>query len=280
MAVTFSWNGYIDTDLDFSEFFNNEHTLVLRFMPQYPNAYEGPLVAENGSGTFVLGQGYFSNGPDKPGSTKLYLAVAEQSEAYAVGLTAGKWYHLALVVKNSGNQRIFTLYLDGVKAGTSLSVAASSSKMPKGKLRFGKRTSGKTVKGRNTQFYGILDDVAIFTKAFSLPEVLKLRDEVLQLTGKESGLLAGYTFATLTLAPKLKRPITFHGAAERVSTSANRNGAADAAKLPLPTQHQPMDLPFPPGEEWYVIQSVDNALGSHQSYAACRHYGAEAGSDW
>ena len=57
MAVAFSWTGFADTDLAFSEFFDASHTLSLRFMPQYPNGYEGPMIAENGTGTFVLGQG-------------------------------------------------------------------------------------------------------------------------------------------------------------------------------------------------------------------------------
>ncbi len=43
MAVAFSWTGYVDTDLAFSEFFNGDHTLTLRYMPQYPKGYEGPV---------------------------------------------------------------------------------------------------------------------------------------------------------------------------------------------------------------------------------------------
>ena len=32
MAVAFSWTGYVDTDLAFSEFFNGDHTITLRYM--------------------------------------------------------------------------------------------------------------------------------------------------------------------------------------------------------------------------------------------------------
>src|SRR5207237_610722 len=56
MAAGLSWKGFVDTNLKFSEFFANDHTIVLRFMAQFPNAYEGPMVAENGSGRFVIGQ--------------------------------------------------------------------------------------------------------------------------------------------------------------------------------------------------------------------------------
>ena len=44
MAVALSWKGYVDTDLNFAEFFSANHTMIARFMPQYPNAYEGPLI--------------------------------------------------------------------------------------------------------------------------------------------------------------------------------------------------------------------------------------------
>jgi hypothetical protein len=50
MAVTLTWQGYVDTDLDFSKFLMRDHSSVLRFMPQFPHAYEGPMVAENGTG--------------------------------------------------------------------------------------------------------------------------------------------------------------------------------------------------------------------------------------
>ncbi len=66
MALALSWTGFADTDLEFSEFFDSDHTLSARFMPQYPNGYEGPLLAENGSGTFVPGQGYWSETEESP----------------------------------------------------------------------------------------------------------------------------------------------------------------------------------------------------------------------
>jgi murein DD-endopeptidase MepM/ murein hydrolase activator NlpD len=140
--------------------------------------------------------------------------------------------------------------------------------MPQGTLRFGKRTAGKTVNGHDAQFYGLLDDIAIFAAALTPNQIRNLRDNVPHLTGKESGLLAGYTFAQKKSPPKLGRPITLHGAAQRVVTSAARDNDADASLLPLPSQHRPMDLPFPLGEEWSVIQGPDNPTGSHYGYAA------------
>jgi hypothetical protein len=59
VALACTWGGYADTDIDFSEFFNSDHTICVRFMMQYPNAYTGPMLSVNGTGTYVLGQGDF-----------------------------------------------------------------------------------------------------------------------------------------------------------------------------------------------------------------------------
>jgi hypothetical protein len=58
--------------MQFPEFFSKNHTLMARFMPQYPKAYEGPFIAENGTGTFGVGQGYF--GQDENGHTPASFA--------------------------------------------------------------------------------------------------------------------------------------------------------------------------------------------------------------
>ena len=41
VALACTWGGYADTDLDFSEFFAGNHTVAVRFMLQFPNAYAG-----------------------------------------------------------------------------------------------------------------------------------------------------------------------------------------------------------------------------------------------
>jgi|GEM_PF-6114782 len=58
-AAYFGWRGSADTNLLFSDFFDHDHTIVARFMPQYQYAYGGPVVAENGSGDFIIGQGNY-----------------------------------------------------------------------------------------------------------------------------------------------------------------------------------------------------------------------------
>src|SRR5262249_45814911 len=58
------------------------------------------------------------------------------------------------------------------------------------------------------------------------------------------------------------------GGGSGVRRGADGTGASDAPFLPLPTKHQAVDLPFPPGEAWSVIQGVDDAAGSHKGYAS------------
>jgi hypothetical protein len=42
MAVAVGWKEYVDTDLNFSEFFTGNHTLVLRFMPSSRTRTKAP----------------------------------------------------------------------------------------------------------------------------------------------------------------------------------------------------------------------------------------------
>ena len=60
MALALTWGGYADTDVAFSDFFGANHTVAVRFMLQYPNAYRGPMVGVKGGGTYLLGQGDFT----------------------------------------------------------------------------------------------------------------------------------------------------------------------------------------------------------------------------
>ena len=267
MAVAFSWKGFVDTDLQFSEFVAGNHTLACRFMMQYPNAYEGPMIAENGTGMFMLGQGdYGQAGPINEGR-KILLAVGTQSRLFAVpALKSGIWGHLAAVATRTPDKWTYTVYLDGNILG-SLAVPAGDTDLPSGTLRFGRRTTGKLVKQHEAQFYGLVDDVAVFTRAMSQDEIRNLCNNVKNLTGNETGLLAGYTFAEAPTHPRLSRPITLKGAAHRVSATIDRNSSVDAALLALPTQHQHVDLPFKTGDVWRVVQGHDHPPGHHSGYA-------------
>ena len=99
MALGCTWGGYAETDIELSTFFSANHTIAVRFMPQYPNAYEGPMVSVQGTGTLVLGQGDFLAAPS--GQQKVILRVGSGQINPSVQLAAGTWHHLAAV--RSGN---------------------------------------------------------------------------------------------------------------------------------------------------------------------------------
>jgi len=270
MAVAFSWTGYVDTDLAFSEFFNGDHTITFRYMPQYPKGYEGPCVAENGTGTFALGQGTYFRAPKESSLESLpqmYFAVADHWTAIkAANLEPNRWYRLTVVSKIAEEARYFDLYLNAKWMGLVV-IAHNAPGMPSGTLRFGKRTTGKTINQRSAQFYGLLADVAIFTRALTKEEIATLAASTKGFTGSEAGLLAAYPLSAGATHPKLTRSVALHGLTKMINTSANGDNSADAALIPLQTLQQPMDLPFQPGEEWVTGQAWDGE-GSHNGLAA------------
>lgn len=263
MAVGLSWKGYVDTDLKFSEFFDGAHTLSCFFMPQYPLAYEGPVIAEKGDGMYVAGQGYFNYDEGK-GKTQLYLAVGSESRSYTASLIAGQWYHLAVVAAAGFDARAFTMYLNGQLVGAPLIVKRNDPELPTGTLRFGKRTSGQTVNTRDAQFFGLIHSAAVYTRALSQAEVFQDATKKFNLTGSESGLLAGYAFSGSPNHPRLSRFVKFTGPAAPVDVLGSSD--ADKFKFVLPTKQQVMDLPFAIGDPWRVVKSYET--DHHSGYAS------------
>jgi hypothetical protein len=263
-ALAVSWTGYADTDLEFTEFIGADHTMLLRFMPQFTNAYYAPILAENGSGTFIIGQGDYFSGTS---GSKLYVALGSKSQNYNTALNTGQWYTLALVGDVQGTQTTWKVYLNGTLLSPSITVNNSDSILPKGRLRLGKRTTGATIASQNAQYYGLIDDIAVFDRVLGSSEMSNFSAGNYKYTGQEAGLIAAFTFDTATDS-KLTRPVQLNGVASEVETSANHNSMSDASLLPLPTAQKTMFLPFAPGEEWRVIQAVNQADGTHKGYAA------------
>ncbi len=218
MALSLTWGGRADTNIAFSEFFAGNHTVAARFMMQFVNAYDGPMLAVHGSGAYFIGNG---NGRD--GNNKLSVRIG--TEVLDVAIAASfqeSWHHIAVVRSGAA----FTVYIDGTDKGT-LPVASSST--PSGTIRLGRSDE------IHQQFYGFLDDVAVFTAALTAAQVAALATAT-TLTGNEAHLLAGFVFGDGPSAPlpaTLKRPLTYVPGAHNVTVSANRQNAADRALLPL-----------------------------------------------
>src|SRR6266581_3016865 len=159
-AAAFGWRGYADTDLQFSEFYGGDYTLMARFMVQYPNAYTGPILSVNGSGTFFVAKAY------DQARLQVNLGGNQQTLDLPNPLLAGVWYHLTLV--STGGS--YTFYLDGNQICQASSVSAGNSP-PNGTLRLGRLTVGATDNGHEAQFYGFVDDVAVFKAALSASQI-------------------------------------------------------------------------------------------------------------
>ncbi len=262
MAITFDWMGAVDTDLPFSAFYGGDHTIMVRFMPQYPNAYAGPILAVNGTGSYLFGQGDFNRSPS---SKRLVWQVETQRQYPAYPLVAGRWYHLALV--RTGNR--LTVYMDGKELSPQLTLTGAS--VPNGSLRLGRCASGQKVDGQEAQFYGMADELAVYSRALTQPELYAQATSGTHLTGTEVGLLAGWVFSPNplgTLPATLSRPVARSGSTRLIQTSTTWDSVADVRLLPLPSNHVGMELPFTVGEAWQCIQSFAEDPGTHQGYAA------------
>lgn len=287
-AAAFGWGGHTDTDLAFSEFFAGDHTLVARFMPQHPKAYAGPILAENGSGTYFVGQE--SHTKTDP---RLVLAVGSQRRSYEVELTAETWHHLAVV--RTGDT--FRLYLDGDALAPELVVNPADLDLPAGDatLRLARRTDGQTFPfdggDRVPQFYGLVDDVGLFGHALDAGQIDALRNDHPRLSesllASPWNLEAAWTFDSTTpsgagLPPAFARPATFHSPADdgvayegvgellpaqKVPASQTRDSTTDATFLLPPFHRSTYHLPFQAGQEW-EIWFGNETLNSHYGYAA------------
>jgi hypothetical protein len=120
-AIYLPWEGYVDTNVDFSRFFDNDHTVMCWFMPQFVHMYRQPIIAENGAGKYMIGVGDYTEGNvifnkdygtqyNTAGNTVIYIQVGDEERIYLVPeFQERKWSHIALV----RNSNTFQLYING-----------------------------------------------------------------------------------------------------------------------------------------------------------------------
>jgi len=267
-AAALGWREYVQTDLDMSEFYNSNFTLAARFMLQYPKAYVGPILATSGDGLEISKQ-------DDAGT--LVARFGNTSATYtSVNLQAGQWYHLALVRDNNA----LKLYLDGqpiCPAGVASCEVGVDSLSPSGTLRLGRPGSSPISGSAESQYYGFIDDVAIFKTALSQNAIQSLINTP-RLSGSEANLFAGWTFDNGTpsgadLPQKLARPVEYRRitATGTVASqypltalvSQTRDSAADLKFMKFPNNQVALTLPFPKGEAWKVSQGWQGSISHH-----------------
>jgi hypothetical protein len=163
-------------------------------MLQFVNVYTGPMLAVHGGGVYFIG-----NGDGGGGNNHLSIQIGGASLDVPIPASFKEsWHHVAVVRSGA----TCTVYLDGVSKGT-LTISAASN--PSGTLRLGRSDE------IHQQFYGFLDDVAVFKAALSASRIKTLA-AAKTLRGTERNLLAGFVFGDGPGGPlpaKLTRPVTY-----------------------------------------------------------------------
>lgn len=264
-VVRSALGGAADLNLQFSEFFGSWFTLSVWFQPEFVYAHEGPIIAENGSGKFMIGM-------DKPEDDvpTLLLQVGQKSAEFSVpDLAPREWRHLAVrrgPTSFPSGAYTFSVYLDGTKltplSGTDITFSSADpmTNVPSGNVRIGRRTQRSS--DAYWQFYGLVDEVAVYQ---GNPIVALLADtrEVDELTS----LVKGFTFdSVIQTNPKLAHGVTYTAP----TVAASPPLAAIGSIFDLPAYMSPTEttyrLPFAAGQAWRVMQGYEN--NTHTGTAA------------
>ncbi len=297
-------DGVITTDLSFSELFQGNATLTAWVMPEFVYSKPGAIFG-TANGDFFVGQEDYrkgNGGPNKIGpyvgtDPVLVVRIGNKVARYlASGFERRKWHHLALVRFFSPWTKSFNyyLYLNGQQLTPfkrlldesksvkdedgnikksyyyfELGQNVATNYVPPGTLQFGYTDMAP---GEGDQWYGLLDDVMTYSKAFTPTQV----EAVMQETHNSEtawSLIAGWTFDTYSngwVHPNLTRPITKNHRVFRIPVHQPRMSAS-ADLFDSPWYISPSEtirhLPFTPGQIWYVIQAPDTPTSTHNGYA-------------
>ena len=197
---------------------------------------------------YFVGQGLFDGTTGKP---SFITALDDQRRDYPCELEPNVWHTVAVVRK--GNT--IRTYLQGTELTT-----------PEGPLGLpATAPSGKVVLGRSDiwQFFGLIDELVVFTRALDLPEIKTL------MTFANQDLLAVWSFSVRPVHGGRAEVPQAHRARWRGRAVDTGGGStADAKLLGPPSLQRPL-TPFPTGEESIVGQGFDARQGlSHRGMAA------------
>ncbi|HWA70991.1 MAG TPA: peptidoglycan DD-metalloendopeptidase family protein [Polyangiaceae bacterium] len=264
-ALSLSWNGYAETDFD-ARRLNRDHTLSVRFMAAYEAAFRGVLVTD-GSGNYRVGLAPYAT-LGRPaievvvGGTAFTHPLAEPvltDNDFRNGVPRQplcRWRQLVVSVQG----RRVSVVLDSAPVGTF----NAGARAPTGSLRFGRLAKPGEVQD---QFYGFVDDIALFEPALSADELQTLTAQP-SLSIRAPKLVATWLFndAENRAGPK-EEPFRLLDSAKLSEVSESRDNAVDSARLPKPHHHTRLSLPFAAGQTWLLIQGMNSSL-SHNDSAA------------
>lgn len=171
-APGFSWGNVVETSFD-SRRLGADHTVSLRFMAAYEGAFRGVLLTDS-SGSYHLGLAPYSS----LGTPALEITVGGATftaplpdpvltdNDFRKGVPRQPRRRFRqLTVTRRGEQ--VSVYLDGARVGGFVAGAEPL----RGALRLGRLAKRGEIQD---QFYGLLDELAIFERALGASEVLAL----------------------------------------------------------------------------------------------------------
>jgi len=291
-AALFTWGTSYDTDILVESFFGSDHAVMVRFMPQYERSYEGPLFTTIGEAadpvyTVSLTSERAATGMEPHvlvrlgGARALYQVphpvaptLSSSGEITAPTPAAAVWRQLFIVRRGDALE----VWLDGDHLcrtanplGTpvppcDLTVGATA---PRGQLRLGNRPIADPNAETQNQFYGFIDDIAVFDHALTPTELLGWFLTGSGIAEGSTGLRTGINFDRPGTGPRIREPASLRGNARIVVVSAGHASGIDAPTLPLVSSASPLELPFAFGETWQVRQEFATQFTHANTAAFC-----------
>jgi hypothetical protein len=276
-AAVIRRTGMVDANLDIGAVANADHTIVIRFMAQFPRSYTAPLFSNGSFGYYDQYQVSIEGSGPRP-STEVTVTLSTGGYNYAYPVStfetntgAGNWpltnptyapapvpslwHHLA-VTRTSNEMRV---YLDGIEIlpASGIRPVIPTGLTIAGPVRLGDRPRQQFT--AEQQFFGLIDDFGMFSTAKSATEIAVLAGAA-RLSPSEPDLVAYDTFDGISHA-------TFTGESWSAYVSATRSATLDQPVLPMPFQTSTLRLPFIAPEVWTVVQEFDSDY-SHRGGAA------------
>jgi hypothetical protein len=285
-------------------------TLTARFAAKYPYTGAETVLGVRGKGRFSIGLADFREGQPDPPDWHLFknrrfvrvvlgdsTAILEPSVAAFGSLSkadrggTGEWIHVAVTLKASGDNVRARVFINGWPAGrmvrcacvinpdgVDMIVSRAALRTIQGTLSIGQTLKETALAGstyrlpatRHEQFWGLVDDVGVFSRALTQTDALKLVSA--PLTGGEPRLQAAFTFDDYVggSTPSKVYRTTSYGPVVRtkVGSKPSRNATQNALKNVGILDSKKLRLPFKPGQAWKVTHGNSTPYSSHNGSAA------------